>query len=84
MDTSYRHNTKVATPARLARPNRPRLYKDALWRSLVSRRPLTIVDSATGAVYSGVINGLHVEDGSGSSFIVTMQDGSQLYHRSCD
>jgi hypothetical protein len=62
----------------------PQLSKDTLWRSLTERIAIVLVDSATGIAHSGIVNNVGVEDGSGSSFLVTLQCGTVVYHRSRD
>lgn len=84
-----RRPCKIAPPppARLIiKPQMPRIArpKAALFASMTGRTQITLQDHCTRLSYTGIVNQITVEDGSGSSFIVTLHSGTRLYHRTID
>ena len=76
----------VTTQPKVKAPPAPpvRLKKDSLWRSMLTRTEVTIQDHTDRRFYTGIVNNVGVEDGSGSSFLVTLSTGQKLWHRTSD
>ena len=60
------------------------INKQLLFDSMVNREIITVQDHITHKIYNGVVNFIGIEDKSGSSFIIALDTGKYLYHRTID
>jgi hypothetical protein len=61
--------------------NAPVVYSfQWLCEMMQSRQPVSLLTNG-GKVFSGVINGISVEDGSGRNFLVKFSDGNTIFVR---
>ncbi len=60
------------------------MNKNQLWDSMVNGVSIVVWDSATRVFSRGIVRTIQAEDGSGSSFNVTLHTGKTVYVRTID